>query len=33
MDNYQGQICEYLSMYENVSNLQLVISVILYSGG
>lgn len=24
MDNYQGQICKYSAMYENVSNLQLV---------
>lgn len=33
MDIYQGQSCKYLSMYQNVSTLQLPISVTLYIGG
>lgn len=32
MNIYQGQICKYLSTYENLSNLLLAISTICYSG-
>lgn len=28
MDNYQGQVCKYLSMYDSLSTLQLAVRII-----
>lgn len=33
MDNYQGQVCKYLSIYEGLPTLQLAISIIGSGGG